>query len=296
MLNFDEELAKWARYPLARPNRLISTFKQNSFSYLDKIGRIDAPIEFCKKVFLPNHLTWFLKDKNFVSQTKVAIGTQTSKKFFGNLIKATINLYRVQSSIKKLLNQNKISYFYSDKNLINKSIGLLKLANKYEILRVSYNSQIRQYIDKRLSSLVISQDELHTILTPTYGTIYTFLAEEYLKGGENIDFIAKNYFAKSRKDAEIKFPSWKEFVDRDFIRKRNDNLSNILLEKKKLYRVNKELVWIDGLITFDNLIDKLIVYSGILRHDTFLKLALFSNSSLSPEEVFKLKSYFPTEK
>ncbi len=294
-LDFDKELNKWGRHPLTNPDKLISTFKQNRFNYLNKFGGIDAPIDFCKRVFLPNHLSWFLKDKNFIKSVEVARRARTSKEFLSNLIDATVDLYKVQLAIRQILEQNKISDICSNNRLRNVSIKLLEKVREYETTRVAYNSLVRDYINRRLLFFGLSQNNLHVVLTPTFGTIYTFLSEKYLKNNRDIDFIADNYFAGSKKDAEIKFPRWREFVDLDLIRKRDRNLRNVLLKKKELYKNNEELLWIDGLITFDNLIDILIVYSGLLRHDVFLKLSLFSNSSLTPEEVFKQSDYFPKE-
>jgi len=294
MLNFDEEFNKWGRNPITSPDKLISTFRQNRFNYLNKFSGIEAPIDFCKKVFLPNHLTWFLEDKNFVRSIKVARKAPTSKEFLNNLIDATVDLYKVQLSIRRVLEQNKISDIHLNNQLRTKSVKLLEKAKKYETMRVAYNSQIRDYVDQRLSLFGLSQDNLNIVLTPTFGTVYTFFSEKYLKNNIDMGFIADNYFAGSKKDAEIKFPKWKEFADLELIKNRDKNLNNVLLKKRELYKNNKELLWIDGLITFDNLIDKLIVYSGILRHDIFLKLALFSDSNLAPEEIFKQGGYFPT--
>jgi len=296
MSNFDEELIKWSINPLADPGALISTFKQNRFKYLKKFDGTDTPIDFCKKVFLPNHLNWFLENENFIRQRDYSTKTKTTKAFFTNLLEATAELYKIQNEVKMLLEENKASDFYSDKKLIDKAVNLLKAINNYEVSRVGYNSQIRDYIDQKLLQFNLSQAELHTVLTPTFGTIYTFLAEEYLRNKNDISYIAKNYFANSIKDAETKFTKWKNFIDPVFIKNRDNRLTEIKLKKKNLYKKSNELIWIDGLITFDNLIDKLIVYSGILRHDTFLKLALFSNSGLSPEEVFRLEVYSPKER
>lgn len=291
MLSFDKELNKWGHNPLASLDKLISTFKQNRFNYLNKFSGIDVPIDFCKKIFLPNHLTWFLTDKRFVESVKAAKKTRTSKEFLSNLINATVDLYKVQLAIRQILEQNEVSDIRSNNQLRDSSIKLLKKAREYEAMRVAYNSQIRNYIDRRLLLYGLSQDNLHIVLTPTFGTIYTFLSEKYVENNKDIDFIADNYFAGSKRDAEKKFPMWKEFVDLDLKRKLDKNLNSVLLKKKKLYKGNEELLWIDGLITFDNLIDKLIVYSGVLRHDVFLKLALFLNSDLTPEEVFRLSDY-----
>lgn len=293
MLSFDIELNKWGHNPLANPDKLISTFKQNRFNYLNKFSGIDAPIDFCKKIFLPNHLAWFLTDKRFIESVRVVKKTRTPKEFLNNLINATVDLYRVQFAIRHILEQNTFSDICLNDQIMDISVRLLGKAREYEVKRVAYNSQIRDYVEQKLSVYGLSPDNLDIVLTPTFGTIYTFLAEKYIKNNKDIDFIANNYFAGSKRDAEIKLPRWMGFVDLDLIRERYKNLDNVFLKKKELYKDNEELLWIDGLITFDNLIDKLIVYSGILRHDVFLKLALFFNSNLTPEEIFKSSDCSP---
>jgi len=289
LTKFQVQLKTWAKNPLQNPNKVLECLSSNSFNYLlPEFANITCPIDYCKNTYLPNHLNWFLKQKGFIFQSQVVKRTSFCEDFFHNLIDSTTNLQEVENEIANLMNNHKLAMFISNKKLTKKSLDILKRVNRYEMIRVSYNSQIQNFITQKLQGYGFLGDKLDYILTPTFGTVYPFLAEEYIKTNKSSSTMAKKYFGNSVKDLNVKLKTITEFSDPILLSKRNKKLKEVKGYKQMLYRKHPELLWIDGLITFDNLVDKLIVYSGILRHSVFLKLALFIGSDLKDEEVFKL--------
>lgn len=269
--------------PQSNPEPILQSLSSNDLTYTYNLLHTEAPIDFFKKIFLPNHLYWFLLEPCYIDKLAEAQHEKVSKSYFDNLLCSTLSLYKYEQKIKKQIGE----FIKSPTENLRKSICNLLLGEyDTEVLRVAYNSQVKDFIREYIITFPITNDEKAILLMPSYGTVYSYLASQSYNN--DLDTLAQKFFGSSLKDAESRTSSLTsaEYIN-DYLREQRE-LEAIRYKKEILFQKNKNLVFIDGLITFDKLIDKLIVYSGLLRHSVIAKYLLLKNTGLTAVEIFKI--------
>ncbi len=285
--NFKTELNLWKHKPQQDPSQIISTFRDNDITYMVTVLSTDSPIDYFKKIFLPNHLSWFLLEPEYLEKLYEAQQETNPYKYFLKLINATINMYLIEKELYQLNTRQLDTNLQENFSLMQ---NLLEQEFIFEVERIAYNSHLKDFIRNYISKSKFSLSEQANLFVPSYGTIFNYLAQEGYK--KSIKEISLDFFGGSIKDATNKTKGLEIYNNKRDLKNEQEYLERERNIKKEIFQKDNNLMYIDGLITFDKLIDKLIVYSGLLRHSVFSKKILLQHlkKNMTDAEIFKTKT------